>query len=169
MVTDLALPNAGALLPDPELLPYLGIGTAAILLGMILLGLYEIISNPNRIVVDGPQHKVAAMRGNSEQWYKNGRDLQSIYVTQVVNKRGKKRNVYHGEINLFLQDGKFQQVIEQPHQEEEIHEIQPSDAPAAEAVTSLTSATAVTDLQMAGLYIADTLGGLPAWYDQRIK
>ncbi len=169
LVTDLALPNAGALLPNPELLPYLGLGSAMILLGMILFGLYEIISTPNRIIVDGPQHKVAAMRGTSEQWYKNGRDLQSIYVTQVVNKRGKKRTVYHGEINLFLQDGKFQQVIEQPHHEEEIHALQPSDTPAEEAVTSLTSSTAVTDLQMAGLYIANTLGGLPAWYDQRIK
>lgn len=167
--TDLALPNAGTMLPNPEILPYLGLGAAAVLGIMILYIFYEILTKPNRIVIDGAQRQVTALRGNTKRWQKSATELQSIYVTQVVNKKGSKRTIYHGEINLHLGSGDFHRVIQQLQQEEDIHDVQPSDSPAREAVLPLTSAAVISDLQAAGLHVARILGGLPVWYDQRVR
>jgi hypothetical protein len=165
--TDLALPNAGTMLPSPELLPYLGLAVAIMLIIMTLYIVYELIARPDRIVIDGERGRIVALRGSRKRWALPREQLQALYVTQVVNRRGKKRKVYHGEINFLQASKRFLRLIEQPEREEprrpEHEEI------AEEAVTSLTPFDIQDDLQAAGLHIARTLGDLPAWYDQRIR
>lgn len=151
-------------LPKPEFLPYLGIAVGVFLILMMLYTLYELINRPNRVVInnDGVEGK----RGNRTAWQVAKESIDSIYVSEVVNRKGKKRVVYHGEINLFLKDGNFRSLLEQPHTIEE------DKVPAApiteETVTPLTLYNAQTDLQMAGLHVAQTLG-LQCQYDQRIR
>lgn len=165
--TDLALPNAGTMLPNPELLPYLGLLVALILVGSILYYVYEILTEPNRIVIDPQQRVVVALRGDNVRWQHTADSLQSVYVTQVVSKRGRNRSLYHGELNLHLQDGQFHKLL-QNDDEQDLDNVDTS-SPAQEYVDVLDRHTLNTDLQIAGVYIAEALGNLPCWYDQRTR
>lgn len=164
--TDLALPNAGTMLPNPELLPYLGLGAAVVLLGMIGFSVYELFTVPNRIVVDPQQRSVTALRGNRARWQLGAGDVQSVYVTQVVNKRGRKRIIYYGALNLHLGGGTFHPLLVHPEQEENAAVDRPA---ASEGVELLRRGTGQTDLQVIGLHLAAALGDLPCWYDQRLR
>ena len=85
--SDLALPNAGAMLPNPDLLPYLGLATAVGLILMILYTLYELLTAPDRIEVDPRTAQITALRSGRQRWRVNAGEIESVYVTQVVNKR----------------------------------------------------------------------------------
>ncbi len=151
-------------LPKPEFLPYLGLVVGIFLIGLMLYTFYELINRANRVVIDN--NGVEALRGSKPAWQVYKESIDAVYVSEVVNRKGKKRVVYHGEINLHLKDGTFRNVIEQPHTMEETHAAaEPIDQ---ETVTPLTLYNAQTDLQMAGLHIAQTLG-IECEYDQRIK
>jgi hypothetical protein len=172
--SDLALPNAGAMLPSPEILPYLGLATAAILVLMALYLLYQILTSTNRILVDGERHRVVGLRGSSQRWEKTGNNLCDVYVTQIVKDKRNKRTVFHGELNLRQTNGDFYRILEQPDKTEETlgtdDQMRTDEtAVAEEAVLALTPANHLSNLQAAGLHIAKTLGGLPCWYDQRVR
>jgi len=151
-------------LPKPEFLPYLGIVVGVFLIGMMLYTFYELINRPNRVVIDN--NGVEGKRGNNTSWQVHKESIDSVYVSEVVNRKGKKRVIYHGEINLHLKDGSFRNVLQQPHTVEENHVA--AQPVTDETVTPLTLYNAQTDLQMAGLHIAQTLN-IECQYDQRIK
>jgi len=169
LTSDLALPNSGTLLPDPSILPYLGLGVAALLAVQTVWTLYQILTEPNRIVIDGGQHAVTAMRGNSQRWYKNGADMDSIYVTQVVHRRAENNTIYYAEINLHLNGGDFQPMVNQDRKEEITHETAPAEGIITEDVIPLTRFEVTSDVQAAGLTIAEELGDIPCWYDRRTR
>lgn len=152
-------------LPKPEFLPYLGLVTAALLGFLILYTAYQLFVQPNVIVVESTG--VAARRGGSERWRVDKPEIQAVYVSEVVNKKGKKRVVYHGELTLFLQDGHFRTVLEQPHTVEDEDYVKKEEV-VEDAVFPLTAYHAHSDLQMAGLYIAQALG-VECRYDRRVK
>lgn len=166
--SDLALPNAGTMLPSPELLPYLGLLIAVFLTFLILQIVLEIIQKPNRIVIDPNSRSVVGLRGNAVRWTRPVNDLKSIYITQEINKgRKKKRTIFRGEINLFLDNGEFQRILEQADEEDTFIDDEYAPEP-IEEVMPLTPYNAQSDIQVAGLYMAKTLGNLPCWYDQRL-
>lgn len=169
--TDLALPNAGTMLPNPELLPYLGLVIAILLVMAICYIIYEILTKPNRIVVDAESRSVSALHGNQVRWSHVAEDVQSVYVTQEVNKRGKKRTIYHGEINLHRGGGRFRRVIENgdEHDLPESPELTDDKGNAREEIIALDRHAVHSDLQAAGLYIAEALGNIACWYDQRVR
>ncbi len=168
LTTDLALPNAGTMLPNPELLPYLGLVVAVILSGIVLYSLYEILTKPNRIVIDGEAQSIIALKGKSPRWERSVGDVQSLYVTQEVNKRGKKRTIYHGELNLHLGGGDFLRLFH--HDEIDLSApADPDREKPREEIVPLDHYNAETDLQMVGLHIAETLNGMACWYDQRTR
>lgn len=172
--SDLALPNAGAMLPSPEILPYLGFATAAILLLMGFYLFFRILTSTNRILVDGATHRVVGLRGKSQKWEKTGNNLCDVYVTQIIKDKKRKRTIFHGELNLRQTDGAFYRILEQPNKTEEPlaadNEAQSGETLVAEeAVLPLSPSNNLSNLQAAGLHIAQTLGGLPCWYDQRIR
>jgi len=169
LTSDLALPNSGTLLPDPSILPYLGLGVAALLAGQTLWTVYQMLTKPNRIVIDSNQHAVTALRGDNQRWYKNGTDLDSVYVTQVVNRRAENNTVYYAEINLHLHTGDFKTVVQQDSKEEINHEVTPAEGIITEDVIPLTRFEVTSDVQAAGLTIAEELGGIPCWYDRRTR
>ncbi len=152
-------------LPKPEFLPYLGLVTAIFLIFMILYTFFQLITKPSQIDVTGDG--VIARRGNSERWNVSKKAVQAVYVSEIVNKKGTKRVVYHGEINLLLQDGGFRTILEQPHSVEDPNYEKKEDQ-ITEAVFPLNAYNAHSDLQMAGLYVAQALG-VECRYDRRVK
>jgi hypothetical protein len=109
---------------------------------------------------------VSAKHGSGNNWQVNRNDVQAVYVSEVVNKKGKKRVVYHGELNLYLQDGKFRTFLELPQTVED--GAAPPETPIDEEVVPLTASNAYTDLQTAALYVARALN-VECRYDRRIK
>lgn len=150
-------------LPKPEFLPYLGIVVGVFLIGVLLYTLFELINKPNRIAITSDS--VTALRGNRQAWQIKKDQINAIYVSEVVHWKGKKQTVYHGELNLHLKDGNFKTILQQPHQVEEELTTVPEPV---EQVVPLTLYNSHSDLQMAGLHIAQTLG-LVCQYDQRAK
>jgi hypothetical protein len=167
--SDLALPNSGTMLPNPNLLPYFGLAAAVILILMTLYILYELLTYPDRIVVDEYRKYIVALRGARKRWQIDGNGLESVYVTQVVDKKGKKHKIRHGEINLHRSGNDFYRVIEQQEKDEKVQLAETPDEKIEETIVALTSSKIRTELQAAGLYLAKALGELPVWYDQRTK
>jgi hypothetical protein len=171
--SSLALPNAGTMLPNPQYLPYIGLATAALLVGMVFYLLYRLLTTPNRILIDGEAHRVVGCRGQKERWEKTGNNLCDVYVTQVVKDKRDKRTVYHGEINLRQTSGEFYCLFQNADREEEnlpVDEAADGKKKTVESedmISALTAWDDLNNLQSAGLHIAKTLGDMPCWYDRR--
>jgi len=151
-------------LPQPEFLPYLGIVVGVFLIGVVLYTVYELLNKPNIVRVDATG--VRALRGKSNRWFVETGKIESVYISEVVNRSGKKRVVHHGEINLLLRNEKFRNVLEQPHAIEDDHI--PTIEDITEAVAPLTLYNVSSDLQTASLYVAQALN-VEARYDRRLK
>jgi hypothetical protein len=153
-------------MPKPEFLPYLGLAVAVLLGLMILYLFYQLFTYPDRIIVDGSSQNVIARRGDRERWRLENVAVESVYISQVVNRKGKKPVVHHGELNIRLQDGSFFPILSQSQPFDDL--LTPADADDTDGVVSLTARSAYTDLQMAALWVAQTLR-VPCWYDRRVK
>jgi hypothetical protein len=151
-------------LPKPEFLPYLGLATAVLLVCIIIYTVYQLITQPDHITIDGTS--VSATHGSRERWRLDNVAIDSVYVSEIVNRKGKKRIVHHSELNLHLQDGSFFRLIDQPQSVDDL--LTPEDTPDTEAVLGLTPLSAYTDMQMAGLWVSQALN-VPCWYDRRSR
>ena len=168
----LALPNAGTLIPDPSLLPYLGLAVFLLLLVMIALQLKQVWQQPDSLTIDAAEGNISAKRGKSLRWQVDASDIQSVYASELVKKRGRQPVVFHGEINLHMIDGSFKRLL--------VEEDKHKDAllPGCDAtvernrppgVSVLEPEAVATALQAAAVHVAVCLGDLPVWYDRRFK
>ena len=169
---DLALPNAGTLIPNPSLLPYLGLGVAVLLLLLILRGIWQLNREPDSIVISGDEGSVSAYRGARLRWSLDAAAAQSVFASELVKKRDRQPTVYHAEINLQLANGKFRRLIIDPTKRKA--PLLPGvDVEAEKArqpgVEPLVVDNMTTALQAAALHISHCLGDLPAWRDRRHK
>jgi hypothetical protein len=172
LTSDLALPNAGTLLPDPHVLPYLGFVIAAGLMLLVFYQFYRANAEPELILIDPIQRSISAWRGKHQHWLRGAQDIQSVYVSEIVKKRSEDLTSEHGEINLHLGSGHFQFVLQQGETENRALHRQPTDEKGrrTEEVVQLTRFTVASDLQAMGLYIAEALATeMPCWYDRRVK
>lgn len=169
LTVKLALPNSGTLLPNPAVLPLLGLATGLILFVLILKNLLDILVQPGRIVLDPVNRTIAAYTGSTRRWMFRADQLQAVYVSQVMGKRRNRRVVYHGEINLQLDERQFHPVIVQENEEERLERSATGEKALHQDVLPLEVAGIDTDMQAAGLHIARALGDLPCWYDQRVQ
>ncbi|MDE2637003.1 MAG: hypothetical protein OXI30_11630 [Chloroflexota bacterium] len=172
LTSELGLPVAGTLIPNPAWLPYLGIVVAVLLLLAIARQLSIILREPNAIIINPYEKTISAMRGSQQLWKVNAGSVQSIYLSELVKKRGRKPTVFHGEINLHLLDGSFRPIL--VDNEKIVDALLPGRDPAAEKerpvdVHALEPEAVSTPLQAAALHIAVGLGELPVWYDRRLK
>ncbi len=169
--SDLALPNAGTLLPDPHWLPYLGLATVGLLAVLILWTLFNTLRKPNSIFVDGVRGTISAWKDRRLVWQVPANEIQSIYVSEVVKKREAPPATEYGEINLHLGGGKFHFVLAQEDAENNERTPQPGQTIEYQnsEIRELTRDGVYTDLQAANLYIAATLGDLSAWHDLRVR
>lgn len=172
LTSELGLPVAGTLIPNPAWLPYLGIVVAFVLLLAIVRLLSIILREPNSIIINPYEKTISALRGNQPLWKVNAGAVQSIYVSELVKKRGRKPTVFHGEINLHLLDGNFMPIL--VDNEKIVGALLPGRDPDAEKerpveVHALEPEAVSTPLQAAAIHIAVGLGDLPVWYDRRLK
>ncbi len=170
--SDLALPNAGTLIPDPSLLPYLGLVVFVLLLLQIIRQLWHIHHEPDTLVIDAAGQSISALRGDHTLWQVSADGVQSLYASELVKKRGKRSIIFHGEINLHLVDGKFRRVlIEFDKRSDSLLpgiDVQ-NDKQRPAGVSVLPADSVATALQAAARHIAIALGDLPVWYDRRFK
>lgn len=172
LTSELGLPIAGTLIPNPAWLPYLGIVVAILLLLAIARLLRMILREPNAIVINPYEKTISASRGVRQLWKVNAGGVQSIYASELVKKRGRKPTVLHGEINLHLLDGRFTPIL--VDQEKIIDALLPGRDPLTEKerpaeVHVLEPDAVSTALQAAAIHISVGLGELPVWYDRRLK
>lgn len=166
LTTKLALPNSGMMLPNPQILPFLGLGAAGVLAILIASIVLDLMTNPSQIVVDPTSHSIIGLSGGGERWRYASDDVDSVYASQVVGQRGEKRTLYHGELNLRLNGQRFFSVLRMEQEEERLAER--GERP-IDMIEPLDAGHAETDLQAAALYLADALGHKPCWYDQRTQ
>ena len=172
LTSELGLPIAGTLIPNPAWLPYLGIVVAVLLLLAIGRLLLIILRQPNAIVINQYEKTVSASRGDRQLWKVNAGGVQSIYASELVKKRGRKPTILHGEINLHLLDGRFKPIL--IDHEKIVDGLLPGRDPLTEKerpaeVHVLEPDAVSTALQAAAIHISVRLGELPVWYDRRLK
>lgn len=172
MSSELALPNTGTLIPDPQILPYLGIGAAILLILLIGQQIRHILRQPDTILISSYERSIIARRGHKVCWKVNANGVQSVYASELVKKRGRRPTVYHSEINLHLVNGRFRPVIV------EDGKLTNALLPGADRYTKKNRAVGVTilepqevstTLQAAAIHISVCLDGLPVRYDRRYK
>lgn len=153
-------------LPRPEWLPYLGLATAVLLIGLVVRSIMELRRQPRRIVVDPSTAQIWGVlaQGSKKPLWRMGREnIDSVYVSQVVRDRDDRSTLQYGEVNLRLTDGSFYYLINQ-HESEQLNGIVVGD----ENVRPLEQNSVQTKLQAVGVYIAQALR-IPAWYDHRTR
>jgi hypothetical protein len=170
MFADIALPNTGTLLPNPQWLPYIGLATALLLVGIILHHIWEIMRLPNRLFINGTEGAITAWKNDSHRWGMNVYDIQSIYVSEVVDKDETPPATKYGELNVHLGGGEFKFLVSHPEPEDNANVELPNwkIARNEDAIRQLDSENAHTNLQIAAIYIAEALGSLPVWYDLHV-
>jgi hypothetical protein len=153
-------------LPKPEFLPYLGLGIAGLLVLLALSMVYQTLVSPGRIVIDATMRTIRGQRGRFVRWQTTADEVQGVYVSQIVGKKGRKRVIHFGELNLHLGNGRFKHLFDQSQFEDNLL---PLDVELGnQTVAPLDPYAVYSDLQAAGAYIAQALG-VPCFYDQRGK
>jgi len=165
LTSDISLPNAGTLIPNPHLLPYLGLIVSA---GLLLYGAYErwrAAVDVSLIVFDARSAKGFNKAGIL--WEVCTSDAQSLYVSEVF-KNARRRVVEYGELNVHLGGGIFHRLMQQDAvMANHVSQPPPGWQPgAADQVLPLTRADYATDLQAAALYLGEKMG-LHVWLDCR--
>lgn len=167
---DIALPITGTLLPDPKVLPYLGLIISA---GLLISAIYQIstiFTTIDRFLIDGGQGAISAWRGKSMRQVISRVEVQSLYISEQVKKNEQAPATEYGELNLHLGGGEFHFLLKQEEPEDNNNAPQPELVFArTEGIRELSRELVHTDLQAAGLYISEALNQLPVWYDLRVK
>ena len=167
---DIALPASGTLIPNPQWLPYLGIGAAFLLVGIVVRTIWQLLTEPDRIYLNPQNKTIGAYKGKNQKWEKHQDEIQSVYVTEVIKKKSDDTDIYHGEINLYVGNKEFAFVLDSEIQEDHAKLNDPSKGrPRNDTILELNALNANSDLQAAGLYIAKMLGEIPCWHDVRMK
>ncbi|MCB9453870.1 MAG: hypothetical protein H6672_20760 [Anaerolineaceae bacterium] len=153
-------------LPTPDFLPYIGLGAGVFFILFAFAQAITILFTPNNILISADSSSVAIRHGDSERERIEMNQIEAVYASQVLNKRGHKYTLRHSELNLLLRDGTFHALLEQPQPGYQEPLMLETDL--EEAVTPLTQANSITTLQAAALYIARTLN-VPSYDDLRLK
>lgn len=172
VVLSLTSLTSGIALPQPAVLPYVGFGCAVV---MVIIALYTALSalrQPRRVLVNGLNGTIRWMRGDKLAQSLHAGEIQGIYASQVVTRASEKkprRHLTYGEVNAYLQDGRFVPLVSRLDMDEKYDVIVPADAPRDEdAVRPLSAHETHNSVQAAAVQVADALG-VPAWDDLRVK
>jgi hypothetical protein len=168
LVSPIGLPNAGTLLPNPHILPYLGLATAV---GLLLLIVYHAntISSSVQVVRVSPKG-ISGWHNESSRWEIERVELQSLYISEMIRRREKGNITEHGELNVHLGGGKFRYILQQEVAVNNDDTPLPENfqRPKSDGVEPLVRDDYFTDLQVAGLYVSEVMK-IGAWYDLRLK
>ncbi len=165
LTVKLGLPNAGTLLPLPHLLPYMGLIVAVVLVYLIVKNARQLLTTANRVRVEPSSHEISAFHGDSLLWTISGRKVMGVAVSEVAQQRRMKRLLQHIEINLMVAEGGFTHVLACENEHEiPVHVELRKDG----SVSPLFQEDVQTPAQAAAVYIAQMLGDVPSYLDQRL-
>jgi hypothetical protein len=165
--SNIALPNTGTLLPNPHILPYLGLGVAVFLAGLAIYHCWLLVSEPDHLIIDSAEGTISAWKDNKRKWIMNTAELQSVYVSEVAKKRRGQFVVEYAELNIHLGSGSFRFLLKEkepqyPKSSELSLELKD------EGIYELNRYNVQTEMQAVALYLAEALGIAAAWYDLRV-
>ncbi|MBK8134993.1 MAG: hypothetical protein KA401_01145 [Anaerolineae bacterium] len=164
LTVKLALPNAGTLLPVPQALPFMGLFVALVLGGLIIKNVLELVGQPNRVTVNPNARTVIAARGTATRWTMTAHHIEGVYVSEILGTRGRHLFSQYGELNLQLDKRNFRNVLITDNESDLGNH---NGKRVETAVVPLTQNDVQSPLSAAAIYVAQALGGIPAWYDQR--
>jgi hypothetical protein len=141
----------------------MGLAVSLILLALAGKNLYQLLTAPDRVVIDRPTRTVRAYRRDSERWSRPEAHLRAVVVSEVAQQRHNKRTLQHLEINLLTVEDSYALVMDS----ETEFSIEQAGPLSDEGLHPLDANRAETPSQAAGLYVAEALGGLPCYLDQR--
>lgn len=170
LTSDIALPTTGTLLPNPQLLPYLGLVISVWLFFAMLYEIFVILTRVNTIVIDGIRGNIIGKHNQRTHWTIPIVEVQSVYVSEAVKRRQRPPETEYGELNVHLGGGKFRYLIQQRHPHDNAQIPQPEQALERLAgIRALNRDEIHTTLQTAAAYIAQAIGDIPIWHDLRVK
>ena len=142
----------------PEFLPYLGMFSALVLVGLIASHLYRYFTLPDRI--ESRSGVVRGMRGSRERWRLDRSDIRSVYISEII-KHGRDTKPYshYFEVNLQCVNNTFWYILS-CEEEQQLNDLSP------DPVNEIRRENLQTPAQAAGLYMAEEIG-VPAMYDLR--
>jgi hypothetical protein len=164
LTIELRLPSTGILLPDPRVLPYLGIFAGGIIFLLFLKVLIEYSTQPSRFEIDTQTQQVTAFVGRRRRWSLRASDVHAVIVSEVVRAKRDLRAVQYGEINLQRDSRHFQHLV-QLDTELDARRVPGSSGAVTEEMAPLHRIT--SDLQGVAALIGQALGGRPVILDQR--
>lgn len=162
--------TAGIAPIQPEILPYLAIFSAVVLVLLILRNLYWLFTHTNRIRFQPADASVTAYHNQSERWTGTAPDtIKAVYVSHVFSKSDVRKHKadavpQYSELNLMLADETFRFLFayEETKESADLSNVPP------ETVHPLTSNSAQTQLHAIGLHLAQALN-VPCYYDFRAR
>lgn len=166
---DTALPNAGTIVPDPHVLPYMGVVIAFGFVLSVFYHAYIIRTRPNMILIDPGNRAVSAWQGKNQRWIRPVSGAESLYVSETTRQKPSQHGVDHGELNFYFDNGQFLHLLTQGEPEAEaLYPESEKTGTRTEVVRPLTREDVTSNLQAMGLYVAEAFA-LPALYDRRLR
>ena len=163
--------------PRPAFLPYLGLASAVLLVGLSIYSAYELRRRARRVITDPTTHRIwgKASKNGQPVWRMGRQEIDSVYVTEVVKQRTPSSpsteadqpitaDIVYGEINLRLTNGDFFFILNQKEKETVADPVRGVIG----ETRPLTREMITTRLQATATYLADALD-VPIWYDCREK
>ncbi|MCY3947114.1 MAG: hypothetical protein OXF44_12635 [Anaerolineaceae bacterium] len=148
--------------PGQPWIPPLALLSALALLALVVRNQLRFHNSPDLYIFDSYQMQIRARHGMRVLWSKRVAQIQSLYVSEVRQKRRRGGAPAYAELNLHLSTGQFQYLV-------------PSRQLRLLARESMTLETGVSELhswhcnsnaQAVALYVGKALE-LPVWLDRR--
>ncbi|MBL8144849.1 MAG: hypothetical protein JNL34_00575 [Anaerolineae bacterium] len=154
--------TSGIRLPDPIILPYLGLASALLLTILGIRSLVVMLRQPRVITVDGVSQTISGAN-----WQVSADQLEAVYASQAVKLKTRGTPVEHiryGELNLLRKDGSFKPVLTRLRFD--IKQSPSAPPPDDGSMARLSEYNARTSLQAAAVQVG-RLFGLTVWDDRR--
>lgn len=158
--------------PRPEYLPYVAIGVALMLVGLVVYARHELRTKAQRIIIDPETRRIWGLVNGQKKpiWRYARQEIDTIYISEVLKVNKGALIQQYAELNLRMTDGGHYfflfnqeegQVLTEPDNE--------SDEPIAAPEPTLAPFTqneAMSNVHYAAFHIANALG-VPVWIDRR--
>jgi len=162
--------------PRPTFLPYLGLATAVVLVGLVIRSSLELRNKARRIILDPTTRRIwgTTHKSGKPVWRMGREQIDSVYISEVVRPHTKGNDedadepiaadIHYSELNLRLTNGSYYFLLKQDEPETIADPILGDP----DEVKPLKREDITTKLQGAAAYVSEALD-VPLWYDYRLK
>ncbi|MCE2489421.1 MAG: hypothetical protein J4G17_05540 [Anaerolineae bacterium] len=148
--------------PGQPWIPPLAVLSTLVLLVLIIRNQMRFRNSPDLYIFDSYQMQIRARHGMRVLWSRRIEQLQSLYVTELRQKRRGAGAPTHAELNLHLSNGRFQFLLHS----RQLRLLARETIALEPGVSELHSWHCNSNAQAVALYLAQALE-LPVWLDRR--